>query len=295
MKPAPFDYLAPTTVEETLAVLREHGEDAKVLAGGQSLVPMLNFRLARPAVLVDINRVQGLDGLDAHDGELRVGATVRQRALERSEAARERLPLVVEAVGLVGHPATRNRGTVAGSLAHADPSAELPAAMLACEATLVARGPGGERVLPAGEFFTDAFRTALAPDELLIEVRIPAHPAGAGGAFVELSRRTGDLPLCGVAALVALDDGGRCRRARVALCGVGRVPARAVEAERVLEGEVLGAESIAEAAERATDGLRPVGSVHGSAAYRRRIAAAMTRRALEMAARRSRDGERSGA
>jgi CO/xanthine dehydrogenase FAD-binding subunit len=287
VKPPSFEYHAPRTVDEVVARLAEHGDGAKVLAGGQSLVPLMNLRLAAPEVLVDVNRVDGLAGLSAWDGGVSIGSLVRQSALERSELARERLPLLAEAIRYVGHPTIRHRGTVGGSLAHADPAAELPAAMLALEATLVARGPGGDREIPAADFFTGYLTTALAPDELLTEVRVPGVPDGTGAAFVELSRRYGDFAICGAAALVTLDDAGRCTRARVALCGVGAGPIRARTVEDALLNEKPEGEALEAAAQRAVDEIDPPSDVHGSAAYRRKIAVVMTRRALALAAERA--------
>lgn len=287
MKPPSFEYYAPRAVDEALAHLAEHGDAAKVLAGGQSLVPLLNLRLAAPEVLVDVNRVPGLDGVQAWDGGLAIGALVRQSALERSELAAERLPLLVEATRLVGHPTIRHRGTIGGSLAHADPAAELPAAMLALEATLVARSARGERTIPAQEFFTGYLTTALAQDELLVEVRVPGVPDGTGSAFMELSRRTGDFAICGAATLVTLDGQGRCTRARVALCGVGAGPVRARGVEAALEGEAPQGEALEAAARRVVEEIDPPSDIHGSAAYRQKMAVVMTRRAVALAAERA--------
>ena len=292
MKPPSFEYVAPRTVDEAVERLAEHGDAAKVLAGGQSLVPLLNLRLAAPAVLVDVNRVAGLDGIAAWDGGLRIGALARQSALEHSELARERLPILVEATRLVGHPPIRHRGTVGGSLAHADPAAELPAAMLALEATLVARGKGGERTIAADDFFTGFLSTALAFDELVTEIRVPGVPPGTGAAFVELSRRPGDYAICGAAALVTLDEGGRCTRARIALCGVGAGPIRAHGVEEALQGEAPDGEALVAAARRVSDEIDPPSDIHGSAAYRRKMAVVMTRRAVKLATERAREGKR---
>ncbi|MGY1693018.1 FAD binding domain-containing protein [Geodermatophilus sp. SYSU D01105] len=283
MKPAPFDYLAPTTVEETLAVLREHGDDAKVLAGGQSLVPMLNFRLARPAVLVDVNSVAGLDEV-AVDGEtLTLGATVRQRALETRLP--DRLPpssawtLLPRAVAHVGHKQIRARGTVGGSLAHADPAAELPAAVTALGATFCLRSAEGEREVGPDEFFEGFFTTCLAPEELLVAVRFPAWPAGTGTSFLEVSRRRGDFAQVAVAAAVTVDD-GRITRAGVALAGVA---AGTVDAQDLVAGLVGQEPAPATFAGLAADyaaTLDPPPDVHGPAEYRRALAAHLLERAL---------------
>ncbi|MGY1703446.1 FAD binding domain-containing protein [Geodermatophilus sp. SYSU D00697] len=283
MKPAPFDYLAPTTVEETLAVLREHGDDAKVLAGGQSLVPMLNFRLARPAVLVDVNAVAGLDEV-AVDGEtLTLGATVRQRALETRLP--DRLPpssawaLLPRAVAHVGHKQIRARGTVGGSLAHADPAAELPAAVTALGATFCLRSAEGEREVGPDEFFEGFFTTCLAPEELLVAVRLPAWPPGTGTSFLEVSRRRGDFAQVAVAAAVTVDD-GRVTRAGVALAGVAAGTVDAQELVAALVGQEPAPATFAGLAADYAATLDPPPDVHGPAEYRRALAAHLLERAL---------------
>jgi len=287
VKPPSFDYVAPRSLDEALANLAEHGDAARVLAGGQSLVPLLNMRLASPRVLVDINDVHELNGVSAWDGGLAIGALVRQSTLELEPLVRERLPLLAECAALVGHPAIRHRGTLGGSLAHADPAAELPAAMLALEATFVARGPRGTRAIPAVDFFTGALTTSLAADELLTEVRVPGVPPGTGSAFVEMSRRAGDFAVCGAAALVTLNASGRVDRIRVALCGVGSGPLRAHEVEQALVGEVPSTQEIEAAVTPLADALDPPSDIHGSAAYRARLAVVITRRALVLAAQRA--------
>ncbi len=287
MKPPSFEYFGPRTEDEALAHLSEHGDAAKLLAGGQSLVPLLNLRLAAPEVLIDVNRVESLAGIGAWDGGLTIGALTRQSALERADLARERLPLLVEATRLTGHPTIRHRGTVGGSLAHADPAAELPAAMVALDASFVARSRRGERTIAASDFFTGYLTTALAPDEMLVEVRVPGVPAGTGAAFVELSRRHGDFAICGAAALVTLDASGNCDRVRVALCGVGAGPIRATGVEDALQGESPRGDTLASAAQRVVEAIDPPSDIHGSAAYRRKMAVVMTRRALALAVERA--------
>jgi carbon-monoxide dehydrogenase medium subunit len=287
MKPPSFEYVAPHSLDEATASLAEHGDTAKVLAGGQSLVPLLNMRLAASDVVIDINAVHELGGLSAWDGGIAIGALVRQSALEHADLARQRAPLLAEAAALVGHPAIRHRGTVGGSLAHADPAAELPAAMLALEAQLVARDARGQRSLAADEFFTGNLTTALGPNELLTEIRVPAVPAGTGSAFVEMSRRVGDFAICGAAALVSFNNSGRVDRVRIALCGVGNGPIRAHQVERALVGELPSGLALEQAAQRVRDEIDPASDVHGSAAYRRKLAVIMTRRAIELAAQRA--------
>jgi carbon-monoxide dehydrogenase medium subunit len=288
VKPASFEYVAPRSLDEALKSLAEYGSAAKILAGGQSLVPLMNMRLASPAVLVDINEVSGLDRLSTWDGGVSIGALVRQSTLERADLIRQRLPLLTEAAALIGHPAIRNRGTVGGSLAHADPAAELPAALLALEAQVVATGPRGERSLAADAFFTGYLTTALAPDELVTEVRVPGVPPGTGSAFLEMARRSGDFAVCGAAALVTLNASGRIDRVRLALCGVGGGPLRARAVEQALVGELPDRAAIANAAQRVTAEIfDPPSDIHGSAAYRRKLAVVMTRRAVELAAQRA--------
>jgi aerobic carbon-monoxide dehydrogenase medium subunit len=284
MKPAPFVYHAPTTLDEALALLAEHGDDAKPLAGGQSLVPLMNFRLARPAHLVDLNRVAELGYVRGEDAGVRIGAMTRQRDVERSPVIASGWPVVAAAVRHIGHVHIRNRGTIGGSLAHADPAAELPATMLALEAEVVARSARGERRLAARDLFLSHYATGLEPDELLTEIRIPALPTGTGWAFEELTRRHGDFALVGVAATVTLRDDGAIGEARLALSGAGPTPIRASATERLLVGQRPGEALFREAGERASREIDPDADLHASADYRRAIAAVLTRRALLQAA-----------
>lgn len=280
MKPAPFEYVRPSTLDEAIAFLADHGPDAKVIAGGQSLVPMLNLRLARVRYLVDIGRLTELGGIErTSDGGLRLGALVRHRETERSAEIREVAPLLSEAAVHIGHPAIRNRGTLGGSLAHADPAAELPAAVVALDATIVVRGPDGERRIPAQEFFVTIFTTALGPGELVTAVEVPPAPPGSGWAFMEVARRHGDFALVGVGAGLQVED-GRCRMARIAFTGVGDVPVRGTVVEEALTGEVLTRERIREAARRIREVLEPPSDLHASGEYRREVAAVLAERAL---------------
>jgi CO/xanthine dehydrogenase FAD-binding subunit len=290
MKPPPFEYVAPRKTDEAVALLSQHGDRAKVLAGGQSLVPLLNFRLARPEVLVDVNRVAELAYVRPVDGGLAIGALTRQHALERADLVRSRLPIVAEACRLIGHLPIRHRGTLGGSLAHADPASELPAVMVALEAEVTASRKGERRAVAAEDFFTGIFTTALAADELLTEVRAPGLPPRTGGAFLEIARRAGDFALVGVAALVTLDDGGRVTRARLALCGAGPTPIRAREAERVLVGERPDGRVLDDAVERMVAATDPPGDIHASAAFRKKLARHVGRQAIELAARRAGGG-----
>lgn len=289
MKPPLFDYHDPRSLDEALELLQRHGGEAKVLAGGQSLMPLLNFRLSRPAALVDINRISALGYIREENGQLRLGAMTRQRAIEFSPLVRERLPLLQEATTLVGHLPIRTRGTIGGSLAHADPAAELPAVVTALDGDLVVRGPGGERILRPQEFFLGYLTTALAPDEILVEIRLPTTPAGSGWAFEELSRRHGDFALAGIAAVLVADS-RRCRMARLAAAGVGPTPVRLRGAEEILEREGLSKESLEAAAARAQELVEPDGDLHASADYRRHLTGVLTGRALHRAAARCREG-----
>jgi aerobic carbon-monoxide dehydrogenase medium subunit len=281
VKPPPFAYEAPARVSEVVDLLARHGEEAKVLAGGQSLVPMLNLRLARPAVVVDINGVAGLGGLGAGGGRLEVGALVRQRALERWSGARA--PLVAEALRHLGHGAIRTRGTVVGSIVHADPAAELPAVLLCCEGSVVVRGPRGERVVPAGNLYQGPLMTSLRPDELALEARLALPDGATGWGFAEVARRHGDFALAGAVALLRRDPGGRAAHVRLALFGVGETPVRSVVAEKVLLGEEPTGTRLREAARVAAEALDPPADIHATSAYRRRAAAALAERALTAA------------
>lgn len=289
MKPAPFVYHAVRTAREAVAVLADLRDQGRVLAGGQSLVPLMNFRLAQPAHLVDINPVAELDFIRSDNGLLAIGARTRQATLERSQEAVGRAPLLVEAVKLVGHPPIRHRGTIGGSIAHSDPAAELPAALLAMDGEIMVASARRQRTISAADFFTGPFSTALGPDELLTEIRVRAWPAGSGHAFLEFSRTHGNFAVVGAAVLLHL-DGKRVDRAAIALCGVAGTPVRAVSAEKTLVGSVPTPEVQEAAAQAATAGLQPPSDVHGTAAYRRKVARAYVQRALTLALTRARGG-----
>ncbi|HWN66994.1 MAG TPA: xanthine dehydrogenase family protein subunit M [Haliangium sp.] len=285
MKPVAFAYHRPATLEEALDLLSEHGDEAKILAGGQSLVPAMNFRLAQPAALIDINRVAGLAFLErSKDGGLRIGATTRQRAAEQSALVATVAPLVHQALPYVAHVQIRNRGTVGGSVAHADPAAELPAVMLALGARMRAESRRGSRWIAAEDFFTGLLSTALAADEILVEIELPPAPARAGHAFVELARRSGDYALAGVAVQVARDQRGSIASARIALLGVGEGPVLATSAAATLVGQSPSDELLRAAADACTtNDIEPHGDVHATPAYRRHLAGVLTRRALATA------------
>jgi aerobic carbon-monoxide dehydrogenase medium subunit len=283
MKLPPVEYEAPTTVAEAVGLLAEHLDEASVLAGGQSLIPLLALRLARPAVLIDINGIDELSGVSATDGWVAIGTMTREYVAEESETVADTVPLLAAAMPLIGHEAIRSRGTVGGSLAHADPAAELPAVARALDAEFVVRGQSGERVIPAAQWFEGYLMTSRRPDELLVEVRFPAAGPGTGVSFEEVARRHGDFAIVGLATSLVL-SGGVIHDARLAFAGISDVPVRAAAAEDLLVGERPSAELFDEAARRATDGVDPPGDLHGSSDYRKTVAAVVVRRGLQAAA-----------
>lgn len=281
MKPAPFEYVAASSAADAVEALRRYGDEAKVLAGGQSLIPMLALRLARPSVLVDINGCADLDGLAESGGTLTVGALARQRGLERW--ARTRSPLLAEALGWVAHAPIRNRGTVVGSLVHGDPASELPALLLCLDGALVARRKGGERVIPAGKVYLAPLTTSLESDELATAARFTLPPDGAGWGFAEVARRHGDFALVGCAAVLALDEHGAVSHARLGFFGVGGTPVRSAPGEAALTGQQPTPARVTEAAKAAAAALSPDGDLHASAAYRKTVAATLAERVLTAA------------
>jgi CO/xanthine dehydrogenase FAD-binding subunit len=280
VKPAAFDYLVPASLAEALALLADFGEGAKPLAGGQSLVPLMNFRLVRPQHVIDLNGLSELAGIREDDGHLVIGAMTRQRAVERSPLVRERCPLMADAMPQIGHVQIRNRGTIGGSLAHADPAAELPAVVAALDGRLVVRGPAGERVLTTEQFFVSYLTTALEAGELLVEVRLPVAAPRTGAAFIEVSRRHGDFALVGVAASVTLDETGLCVGCGLALTGVGPTPIVARAAASTIVGARPTPVMLEEAGRRAAADLRPDSDLHASSEYRQHVAGVLARRAL---------------
>ena len=282
MKPPPFAYERPTELGEAVALLAAHGADARPLAGGQSLVPLLNFRLARPAVLVDLNRIAALDHVTVEDGALRIGAMARQAAVEIDPAVARGWPVLPAVIDHIAHPQIRNRGTIGGSLAHNDPAAELPAAMLALDAEMVAEGPGGRRIVAARDFFAGTMETALADDELLTEIRVPALPEGTGWGFHEAARRQGDFALAAACVLLWPADDGAIH-ARVVVTGTGDGPARMRGAEAVLTERGTDSDACEAAADAAARASEPADDPHAPAWYRRKLIAALTRRACHEA------------
>lgn len=286
MKPASFEYLAPTSLDEVLELLEKHGDEAKILAGGQSLVATMNFRLAQPALLVDINNVPALSYIRESDERVEIGALTRQREVERSEIVARRCPLLHQTMPFIAHPQIRNRGTFGGSLAHADPASELPAVALVLETQMVISRQGSERTVAAEDFFTGLFETVLEPHEMLTEVRIPDQPERTGTAFVEMSRRSGDFALVGVAVLVRLDASGTIERCRIGLHSVADRAILARKAMSSLIGEKPDRVTIERAAEvAAREDIDPTGDLHASADYRRHLTRVLVRRALEQASR----------
>lgn len=287
MKPPAVKYARAGDVREAIALLAEHGSDAKVLAGGQSLVPLMSFRLARPSILVDINRVAGLDRIETENGSLLIGAMARQRDVELSDVAAAAVPLLPPALRHVGHVAIRNRGTVGGSLAHADPAAELPALVTALGGELVVEGPDGTRSIAAEDYFVATFTTAMAHDEVLVGVRLPRLPAATGVAVEELARRHGDFAVVGAMAAVHLTDDGTVDLVRLAASGVDSVPVRLHAAEAALAGVAPTAAAIDSAADTVAASVHPTDDVHAPASYRRDMARLLVKRALGAAVERS--------
>ena len=282
MKPPPFDYQRPSGIAEAAALLAEHGADAKLLAGGQSLVPLLNFRMLRPSVLIDLNRLVELEFIRQDAGALRIGALARHHAIETSPLLRQHFPIVAAAMAHVGHLAIRNRGTIGGSLAHADPSAELPMLVLLLDATIRARSARGERTYTAGEFFIGPLTTALADDEILTAVELPSLPPGAGWGFEEVALRHGDFAIAAVAAVVTATN-ETIGAVRLAAMGVGETPLRLRAAEAMLAGHSLTPELIDAAARQARQEVEPHSDLRGSADYRRHLVGVLMERALSAA------------
>lgn len=289
MKPPPFDYIAPETLAEALEAARQAGSDAKFLAGGQSLVPAMNFRITAPALLIDLNRIPDLDYIRHDDGAgLRLGAMTRQRRLELDPMVAAEAPLLAEAVPFIAHPQIRNRGTLGGSLAHADPASELPVIALALDARLRLVSTVGERWVEAKDFFQGMFTTALAPEEMLAEVALPPMPKGSGSAFLEFSRRRGDYALMGVAAIVRLDENGACAEARLVFLNAGDGPLPTPQAAAMLPGRVIDARTAeAAAAHAAEKEIEPLGNLHASPSFQRHLAKVLGRRAILAAAQRA--------
>lgn len=284
MKPAPFTYIAASSLDQALSLKAEYGDEARFLAGGQSLIPAMNFRLARPAVLIDLNGLAELAGIDRSEGKtIRVGAMTRYRALERDAGFLQACPLFADALPHIAHPQIRNRGTIGGNLSHADPASELPALATAMQARMKIKSSKGERELDASEFFAGLLTTSLEAEEMLTEIAFPAPKPRSGSCFMEVARRRGDFALAGVAAIVVLDEQGQCTEVRLALCGVGETPVDASDAAASLIGQRCTEAAIETVAADVRNAIDPPGNVHASADYQRHIAGVLTRRALATA------------
>lgn len=284
MKPAPFEYFAPLELQEALDLLERYGDEAKILAGGQSLMPLMNLRLARPGLIIDINRLSGLDTITATpEGGLTIGALTRQRALERSKIVQEQNPILAAAMPLIGHFQIRNRGTIGGSLVHADPAAELPAVSLLLGAEFLLRSKSAVRVVPAAEFFLSYLTTAIRPAELLTEIRLPKWPSGEAWAVQEIARRKGDFALIGVALRAELDAVETVQKAVIVMFGVDSKPLRMERAEAILKGRRISEAFLRELSGVVAEELQPDSDIHASAAYRKEVGGVLVRRALESA------------
>ena len=288
MIPSSFDYVVPSSLDEAIAVLGEHDGEAKVLSGGQSLIPMLKLRLAAPTVLVDINRIPGLDYVEERDGALHIGALAREHELEVSSVVREKYPILRDTARVIADPLVRNTATVCGNVAHGDPGNDHPATMIALGASFLVRGPNGTRSIPAREFFQGLFTTALAADEIVTEIVVPAPPPRSGGAYLKLERKVGDFATAAAAVQITLDAQNVCARAGIGLTNVGSTPIAATAAESFLLNKALDDATIAQAAQLAADAADPFEDRRGSADYKRDVVRVLTARALSLAARRAR-------
>lgn len=289
MIPGAFDYHAPSSVDEAVRLLDQLGDGAKILAGGHSLIPAMRFRLAVPEALVDINGIPDLEYLREEDGELRIGGLTRESAVEDSELVRERYPILADASKVIADPLVRNRSTVGGNIAHADPANDHPAVMLALGATIVAQGPDGERTIPIDDFFVGLFESALHPNEVLTEIRVPSPGPGQGGAYVKMERKVGDYALSAVAVHVTM-EGDRCASVRIALTNVSPVPMRATGAESALAGNAVTEDVIEAAGAAAAAECDPSADLRGSVAYKRDLTRVLTKRAIRAAVARAKGG-----
>src|SRR5438445_9314861 len=289
MIPASFDYQIAKDVAHAIALLASAGEEGKVLAGGQSLIPLMKFRLAQPAVLIDLNRISGLANI-RENGDLRIGALIREADLEANAIIRQRYPIIADTAAVVADPLVRNLATVGGNLAHADPANDHPATMLALRASVVAQGPKGERVIPIDEFFVDTFTTSLAPDEILTQIRIPKPAPRSGGTYLKLERKVGDFAIAGVAVMIVLDASGKVASAGIGLTNAGPTAIRAGRAEDVLTDQMPDDKTIAEPASRAAAAAEPVSDLRGPAAYKKDVFRVLTRRAIVKAIARAKGG-----
>lgn len=287
MIPQSFEYFRPETVSEAIALLHEHGDGAKILSGGQSLIPMMKVRLARPEYIIDINRLADLQYIKEEGGYLKIGGLTREADLESSSLLRSKYPIILDTAGMIADPQVRNLATIGGNLAHGDPANDHPATMLALGAEIIATGSGGERTIPITDFFLSVFTTALEHGEILTEIRIPIPPFGSGGAYFKLERKVGDFATVGVAAQVTLDGGGVCRRAGIGLTNVGATPIKAGRAEGFLVGKTLDERQISQAAQIAAGEAQPSSDLRGPAEYKVSMIRELTKRALVRASERA--------
>ncbi len=288
MKPAPFEYHVPDSLEQALDLMSQHADQAKILAGGQSLVPAMNFRIVQPSLLIDLNRVHELSFIREEGNTIRIGAMARERHLELEPLIAKKTPLLAEAVPFIAHPQIRNRGTIGGSIVNSDPAAELPVLMLALDARLKARNTSGERWIAAHDFFVGMFTTALTPNEILVEIELPVMPPHTGWSFMEVAPRAGDYALMGVAALVTLDENGKCKQAKLVYLNAGDGPVVATEASKILDGESLNDQLIESAASMASEKeINPFGNIHTSPDFQRHLAKVLTKNALKQALKRA--------
>jgi len=282
MIPPSFEYLRPNTIPEAIAMLQQHGDAAKILSGGQSLIPMMKLRLARPAILIDINRISGLSHIKEEGGYLKIGGLTREAELEVSPLVRSKYPILVDTTHVIADPQVRNLATVGGNLAHGDPANDHPATMIALGAQVVANGPKGERVIPIDNFFVSLFTTALKPDEILTEIRVPVPPPRSAGAYLKLERKVGDFATAAVAVQVTLDEKGACQKVGMGLTNVGATPVKARKAEDFLRGKKLDDDAIAQAAQLAADQAEPSADLRGPVEYKKGLVKELAKRALQL-------------
>ena len=290
MIPRSFEYFSPRTLDEAIGLLKKLGPDAKLLSGGQSLIPMMKLRMVSPQQIVDINRIPGLDYITESDGHLKIGALAREHQLETSGVIAAKLPILADTAKFIADPLVRSQATVCGNLAHGDPANDHPATMLALGAKVVATGPNGQREIAVADFFPGLFTTALEPEEILTEIRIPLPAANSGGAYLKLERKVGDFATAGVAAQITLDDGGNCKQAGIGLTNVGMTPIKAIKTEAFLAGKTLDDATINQAAEIAASESEPMDDIRGSADYKRDLVRVLTARTLKRALERAKGG-----
>ncbi|MFQ5708704.1 MAG: FAD binding domain-containing protein [bacterium] len=290
MIPQVFEYFVPKTLSEAFSLLTKYGEDAKILAGGHSLIPLMKLRLAAPPYLIDINQIPDLDYLKEENGFLKIGALTREVSLEESDLIAEKFPIILDTAKVIADPLVRNMATVGGNLAHGDPANDHPATMLALGAQVVLTGPSGSRTVSVKEFFVDLMMTQLQPDEILTEIQIPLPPANSGGAYVKFERKVGDFAIVGVAAQVALDANGACQKVGIGLTNVGSVPIEAEKAEDALRGKQIDEQTLKEAGRLAADASDPTDDLRGTANYKRSLVNVLTKRALKQALTRAKGG-----